>query len=194
MDDLEFHPILLVDLSSLPSGDFLTREPAHSRISIASEPVAMSRDSRINADCINASTYAHSDTTNAHTHLPLIPSLEIDQNSKQKELCPDGSDQFPVNKGDVRFAADIIPAPSAKVPNPEHDHVVHEHSTLSVVTSTDVGCSSQRRLGDSNSDFCRNKSNSSWYHQMRSRTHVQQPQVHRRQRLPANQESPTISN
>nr|GEU68360.1 UBN2 domain-containing protein [Tanacetum cinerariifolium] len=111
-------------------------ELAHSRISIASEPVAMN---------------AHSDTTNAHTHLPLIPSLEIDQN--------------------------------------KHDHVVHERSTLSVMTSTDAGCSSQRRLV-----FCRNKSNSSWYQQMRSRTYVHQPQVHRRQRLPANQESPTISN
>ncbi|GJT56100.1 hypothetical protein Tco_0991154 [Tanacetum coccineum] len=86
-------------------------------------------------------------------------------------------------------------APSATVPNPAHTHVVHEDSIASVMTSTDAKCSSQLRLGDTNSDAYRDKKHSSWYQQMRSSTCVQQAQADcRHQRLPVNQESPTIYN
>nr|GEW69017.1 hypothetical protein [Tanacetum cinerariifolium] len=58
-----------------------------------------------------------------------------------------------------------------------------------------VECSSQRALSDTNSDFGHNKSKASWYQQVRRRTHVHQPEVHRHsQRLPVNQEPQTTSN
>ncbi|GJX49324.1 putative reverse transcriptase domain-containing protein [Tanacetum coccineum] len=50
--------------------DSLTREPAHSHISIDSQQVAMGQGSRINEDCVNEST-----------------SSEIEHSSKHKELC-----------------------------------------------------------------------------------------------------------
>ncbi|GJY38387.1 hypothetical protein Tco_0424751 [Tanacetum coccineum] len=50
-------------------------------------------------------------------------TVRITQSNKQKEICPYGSDQLPVNNGDVLFALDNIQAPSARVTNPEHDHV-----------------------------------------------------------------------
>ncbi|GKE23387.1 hypothetical protein Tco_1434899, partial [Tanacetum coccineum] len=67
--------------------DSLTREPAHSHISIDSQQVAMGQGSRINEDCVNEST-----------------SSEIEHSSKHKELCLHRFDRFPVNKGAVPFA------------------------------------------------------------------------------------------
>ncbi|GJY78659.1 hypothetical protein Tco_0484460 [Tanacetum coccineum] len=101
-------PLATYCLRGEPSAvrDLDTREPAHSRINIDSEPVVMSLSSTI--------VTAHFDTTNAFcTDLPFTSSVGIAQSNKQKEICPDGTDQFPVNKGDVPFALDNIQAPSA---------------------------------------------------------------------------------
>ncbi|GJR94415.1 hypothetical protein Tco_0266589, partial [Tanacetum coccineum] len=52
------------------------------------------------------------------------PVVGIAQNNKQKEICPDGSDQLPVNKGDVPFTLDNMQAPSATSwPNYEDFHI-----------------------------------------------------------------------
>ncbi|GJS89615.1 hypothetical protein Tco_0772251 [Tanacetum coccineum] len=65
------------------------------------EIAAMNLNSTINADCNNALTSGHSDTTNAFcTDLPFTS----------------------FNKEDVPFALDNIQAPSTRVTNPEHDH------------------------------------------------------------------------
>ncbi|GKA72751.1 hypothetical protein Tco_0778967 [Tanacetum coccineum] len=84
---------------------------------------------RINDDCVNAST-----------------SSKIQHNSKQKELCLHRFDRFPVKKGRVLFAEYIIQCPSSKAPNTEHNHVVHQHSIASVMTSTKAARSSQHTL------------------------------------------------
>ncbi|GJZ73906.1 hypothetical protein Tco_0638052 [Tanacetum coccineum] len=81
--------------------DLDTREPAHNHINIDLEPVVMSLSSTI--------VTAHFDTVNDFcTDLPFTSSIGIPQSNKQKEICPDGTDQFPVNKGDVLFALDNI--------------------------------------------------------------------------------------
>ncbi|GKC32012.1 hypothetical protein Tco_1039306 [Tanacetum coccineum] len=58
------------------------------------------------------------------SHKRQPTSLGIVESNKQKEMCPDGSDQLPANKGDVLLALDNNQAPSVRVINPEHDHVV----------------------------------------------------------------------
>ncbi|GJT42633.1 hypothetical protein Tco_0951348 [Tanacetum coccineum] len=134
-------------------------------------PSALTQDSRINTTSVNASTFRHSNTTDTlYNQLPLISSSEIEHNTKQTDLCDNGSDQFPVNKGDIRLASDIIQALSARVPTPRHQ-------------------------SDTNSDLGHNKSKASWYQQVRRRTHVHQPEVHRHsRRLPINQEPQITSN
>ncbi|GKB44581.1 hypothetical protein Tco_0889523 [Tanacetum coccineum] len=95
-------------------------------------PSALTQDSRINTASVNASTFRHSNTTDIlYNQLPLISSSEIEHNTKQTDLCDNGSDQFPVNKGDIRLASDIVQALSARVPNPRHQSRQHDNSTVS---------------------------------------------------------------
>ncbi|GJR14224.1 glutamate decarboxylase [Tanacetum coccineum] len=78
----------------------------------------------------------------------------------------------------------------AKAPNPDSNHVVHQHSIVSVMRPTEPKCSLQ-----CDTDIRHTKGKSTRYQQMRNRTHVQQAQVrHHHQRLSVSQESATISN
>ncbi|GKF02979.1 hypothetical protein Tco_0029902, partial [Tanacetum coccineum] len=122
-------PLATYCLRGEPSAirDLDTREPAHSRINIDSEPVVMSLSSTILPILILQMLF-----------VLICHSLHVC-------LCI-AAVTFSFNKGDVPFALDNIQAPSARVTNPEHDHVVHERSTVSVPTSTDARCSAHRRL------------------------------------------------
>ncbi|GJW82304.1 hypothetical protein Tco_0146279 [Tanacetum coccineum] len=144
-------PLATYCLHGEPSAvrDLDTREPAHSRINIDSELVVMSLSSTILPILILRMLFVlfchslHVCLCNAAVD---FSSVGIAQSNKQKEICLDGSNQFPINKGDVMFALDNIHAPFARVTNLEHDHVVHEHSIVSVSTSTDARCSAHHRL------------------------------------------------
>ncbi|GJW82873.1 putative RNA-directed DNA polymerase [Tanacetum coccineum] len=60
----------------------------------------------------------------------------------------------------------------AKAPNPDSNHVVHQHSIVSVMRPTEPKCSLQ-----CDTDIRHTKGKSTRYQQMRNRTHVQQAQV-----------------
>nr|GEU63051.1 hypothetical protein [Tanacetum cinerariifolium] len=171
----------------LSKGNFVTREHAYNRTAVYSDLVVTTHDSEHLSSEIDESI-KQKDTC-------CYVASEIEESSKQKELCPHGSDQFSVNKGDARFAATNIQAPFATAPNPAHTHVVHGDSIASVMAFKHDKFSSKHTLGDTSSNVYCDKNRSSWYQQIRSRTHMQQPRVQRRcQWLLINQESPTIFN
>ncbi|GJU01407.1 hypothetical protein Tco_1111745, partial [Tanacetum coccineum] len=124
-------PLATYCLHEEPSAvrDLDTCKPAHSHINIDSEPVVLP----ILILRMLFVLFCHSLHVCLCIAAVTFSSVGIAQSNKQKEICPDGSDQFPVNKGDVMFALDNIQAPSARVTNPEHDHVVHEHSIVATV-------------------------------------------------------------
>nr|GEY78681.1 RNA-directed DNA polymerase, eukaryota [Tanacetum cinerariifolium] len=105
--------------------------------------------------------------------------------SKQKELCPHGLRHPLVNKGDIPFTHEDIEAPSSRVTNPKHGHVMHEHSTVSVVNSVDSVHSAQRRP--------QIKKQSSRCVQLKNYSHVQQRQLNCRRQFPFDKEPATTS-
>ncbi|GJX91770.1 hypothetical protein Tco_0345096 [Tanacetum coccineum] len=158
-------PLSTHRLHEAPSsiGNFVTHEPAYNCTAIHSDPVVTTQDSGINLAILIVQTNTFC------TQLAPTSASEIDESSKQKEPCPHGSDKFLVNKGDARFAAQNIQAPSVTAPNPAHTHVVTLTQMSIATKGTQVGIK-----------------------KMRSRTCVRQAQADCcHQRLSMNHESPT---
>nr|GEV18377.1 retrovirus-related Pol polyprotein from transposon TNT 1-94 [Tanacetum cinerariifolium] len=105
--------------------------------------------------------------------------------SKQKELCPHGLRHPLVNKGDIPFTPEDIEAPSSRVTNTKHGHVMHEHSTVSVVNSADSVHSAQHGP--------QIKKQSSRCVQLKNYSHVQQRQLDCRRQFPFDKEPATTS-
>ncbi|GJV65071.1 histidine phosphatase superfamily protein [Tanacetum coccineum] len=105
----------------------------------------------------------HSNTANAFsTHLQTIPSLKTEHGSKQKDLCPYGSDQSLGNKGATPFAEHNIQSPYPNAPHSDHNHVVHQQSIVSAMSITKTESSSQHTFG---------KQQYKWLHLQSSNSH-----------------------